>query len=208
MEDQARKKGGENRSKSLTPERRKEIASAAAKARHEKRRLAAQQEQPPTSEPAPDTAPPPVVEAQPAPQEKQEPPRKIKAPPVPKVFGQALAAAEKQYVSDLQDLAYHEQMVAIIRARIPSTVQTIRALGGIVNPETTAAANHMDTLRQAGSEVMAVPMMPQQQQAAAPINLPPIPRAHGGALGVIDEPMAPKEDENMFLREGEQGKWL
>lgn len=184
-------------SSKLTPERRKEIASAAAKAKWEKLRKAKE---------AAEAAPPAEVVTEPAPSPAADPSKRIKQPTVNPAYGKALAAAEKEYEKSIQDLSYHEQMVVMLRARIPTLVQTIRVLGG------TVSYSQLPAMNQGGEQMMPVAYTPQpqaQMPAQEPINLPPIPRAHGGAMGVIDDmPQAPKEDENIFLRDGEKGNWM
>lgn len=164
---------GEKRVSKLTPEERKERARVAAKAMWEKKRAAkelAAKEQESIAADATKAS------------------RKVKAAPVPKEFSKALAAAEKDYAKSLEQLMFHEEMAAMLRARIPFLTQAIRALGGSVG--SAAEANGAVALR--GPEINYPP----------PENLPVIPVARGGSMGVINDAKT-AEDENQFLRDAE-----
>lgn len=178
--------------RNLTPEQRKKIASDGAKAMWAKRKEAlshpkqAEQEVEPAAE---------VVESVP---ERRI--SRIKETPVLKVFTKALEAAQKELEKSLEEISYHEQMLAMKKARLPFLVQTIKALGGTINPEQVQGpSNPYYPINQGGEQMVPV-SMPMAE------GLPPVPRAQGGALGVIQE--TPKEDENMFLHEAEGGKWV
>lgn len=180
-------RGGEARKKNLTPERRKEIAAAASAARWGKK------DKPPEAPPV--DQPLTIQEASPAPAPVAEPasrPR-IKDKPVPKAYGQALATAEKELGQSLRDLAFHDEMSAKLKAKLPWLIQTIKALGGTINPEAAAAAR-MPSVEPRGFEMALL------DDPNGSISLPRIPIAQGGGLGVIQDGQ-PMEDENMFLRD-------
>lgn len=177
-----------DRRRNITPARRKDIAAMGAKARAEKRQkqkleaeAAAAVSQPEKPAPPPEPVPEP-----PAPPSRR---RRPKERPVPQVFGQALAAAEKEYAKSLEDLSYHEGMVVMLRNRIPFLTQTIRALGGAVG--SSAVPNGASPMNPDMPYMPSAPLVPSS-------DLPPIPVARGGAMGVIDDG---RVDENVFLRE-------
>ena len=171
------------RTSNLTAEERKARASLAAKAMWEKRKAAKQaaaQEQQPDATEQEVPAPPP---------EPPAPARKIPVPPVPKEFSRALAVATKHYEKALEDLTYHQEMVAMLTAKIPGLVQMIRALGGVVS----GVAETPNGMAMRGPEINYPP----------PENpLPVIPVARGGSMGVINDAKT-AEDENQFLRDAE-----
>ena len=170
------------RASNLTAEERKARASLAAKAMWEKRKAAKQvaaQEQPTDAKEQEVPAPPP---------EPPAPARKITVPPVPKEFSRALAVATKHYEKALEDLTYHQEMVAMLTAKIPGLVQMIRALGGVVS----GVAETPNGIAMRGPEINYPP----------PENLPVIPVARGGSMGVINDAKT-AEDENQFLRDAE-----
>lgn len=170
----------------LTPERRKEIAKKAAEGRWAKKK--AKEPKPVEPEAIPE---PPPVPAEPTPTELGRR-RAAKRQAVPPVFGKALAAAEREYAKDLEELAYHEEMAARLKARIPQLVQTIRALGGTMNGVAEVNGN---MAVQAGN-VVAMPMGDE---------LPPIPVARGAAMAPPDGFSGPVDEEDQFLRAG--GGW-
>ena len=168
---------------SLTPDERKARASLAAKAMWEKRKAAKQaavQEQPTDAKEQEVPAPPP---------EPPAPARKITLPPVPKEFSRALAVATKHYEKALEDLTYHQEMVAMLTAKIPGLVQMIRALGGVVS----GVAETPNGIAMRGPEINYPP--PDSP-------LPMVPMARGGSMGVINDAKT-AEDENQFLRDAE-----
>lgn len=170
----------------LSREERRARASAAAKAMWEKKRKKASGGAPP-EESVQAAAIEPATVAQ-SPSEISSNGKKIEAPPLPKEFSKALAAAEKQYAKAIQDLAYHEEMAVMLRSRIPFLAQAIRALGGVST--NVAEANGAVAVR--GPEINYPP----------PENLPVIPVARGGSMGVINDAKT-AEDENQFLRDAE-----
>lgn len=170
------------RTSNLTAEERKARASLAAKAMWEKRKAAKQaaaQEQTADAKEQEVPAPPP---------EPPAPARKITLPPVPKEFSRALAVATKHYEKALEDLTYHQEMVAMLTAKIPGLVQMIRALGGVVS----GVAETPNGIAMRGPEINYPPLE----------NLPVIPVARGGSMGVINDAKT-AEDENQFLRDAE-----
>ncbi len=184
------------RMSNLTAEERKARASLAAKAMWEKKKAArkvAEQEQKSSDVPAtePISLPPPALEP-------QTTGKRVSAPPVPKEFSRALAAAEKDYAKSLEQLMYHEEMAAMLRARIPFLTQAIRALGGYAPG--SAEAPGAVAVRMTGPEINYPP--PEQP-------LPSVPMARGGSMGVIND--ARTEDEDQFLRDpggiGAGGGW-
>jgi hypothetical protein len=54
---------------------------------------------------------------------------------VSKVYRQALSTAEKEYEETAEKLAYHDEMAARLKARMPRLIQTIKALGGTIDPQ-------------------------------------------------------------------------
>lgn len=113
----------------------------------------------------------------------------------PKVFGIALTAAEKSYAKSLEELAYHENMVAVLRARIPSLERTISALQNQQNP---------------------TPFPPTDLNGFIPRPMPStdistrhpdVSRAQGAAVGGVD--LTDETDEDKFLRESglPGGEW-
>jgi len=113
-----------------------------------------------------------------------------------KVFGIALTAAEKSYAKSLEELAYHENMVAILKARIPSLERTIAALQNQQNPTAFAP--------QSSPSPWAVPSQPGF--APIPQPHPHVTRAQGGAVGVN---LADETDEDAFLKDSAvaEGNW-
>ncbi len=189
METKKSKQRGDSRK--LTPEERKAIAAEGGKKRWENARKKKEAEAQAESIAS---GPPAIVPAPPAP--IQEPPRRVKDDPVPKVFGKALAEAEKQLSKHLEEISYHEQLLAMKKARLPFLVQTIKALGGTINPE--QVAGQMDPYMTAmirGEQFVPVP----RNQPASDNNIPPVPIARGGALGVIDDGRG-QDDEDRYLK--------
>jgi hypothetical protein len=113
----------------------------------------------------------------------------------PKVFGIALTAAEKSYAKSLEDLAYHENMVAILRARIPSLERTISALQNQQNPTSFPQTDIY------GSSPHTMP------STDISTRHPDVSRAQGAAVGGID--LTDETDEDKFLRESglPGGEW-
>lgn len=197
MTEKQGSKGGNARKSNLTPEQRKAIASSGAKARWEKFRQKKEEEKQAAAVPdaKQEVA---VIEAQPPVPTPAEIGRsRAKQKPVLKVYGQALAAAEKEYSEAITELAYHDEMSARLKARIPMLAQTIRTLGGVV------------TGTPISPEPQAAPYIPPSQRPSANPDvmtstaLPPVPQASGGAMGVIEE-AAP---DDIFLRES-QGEFV
>ena len=89
--------------------------------------------------------------------------RAAKQRAVPKVYGQALATAEKDYAQAAEELAYHEEMAARLKSKLPRLIQTIRALGGTIDPQAEQAYPNPAYNPNGG-----VPYMPSQ-----PPQLPP-----------------------------------
>ncbi|HEX5426648.1 MAG TPA: hypothetical protein VFW94_24260 [Candidatus Acidoferrales bacterium] len=170
MEETTEKKSADRR-RNLTPEQRREIAAMGGKARSQK--LKKQKKQ---------AAPAPA--ALPAVSKKQRRPER----PIPKVYGKALAATEREYDQALADLRYHEEMAVRLKSRIPNLFQQIKALGGTINGSPQYPTSMPGT--------PDVPYMSSASMASQPA-LPPVPIPQGGSMGVIDDS---KGDENMFLR--------
>jgi hypothetical protein len=130
---------------------------------------------------------------------------KKSAPLQPKVFGIALATAERECAKAIEDLVYHENMVAVLGARIPTLLHTITALKNQRNPLPVTQAQ-MRPVTSASYAALAPYDVPPQP------GLPPVPRANraqGGAMGVVME--GEPENENQFLEEtpatGGGGAW-
>jgi len=191
--------GGTARAEKLTTEQRKAIASAAATARWDKIRKAKQEASNPVAvEASPEPIPAAPVTPEPTTilqtfQAKRTAPKKRKGGiperKTPKVYGQALAAANRDYVESTEELTYHEEKIAILKARIPRLVETIRSLGGTINPSAPPQPHQYRS---------------QPQESYTPPNpdipLKPVPMAHGGAIGgvVADQEELP---EDYFLRD-------
>ena len=113
----------------------------------------------------------------------------------PKVFGIALIAAEKSYAKSLEELAYHENMVAILRARIPSLERTISALQNQQNPTSYTPTDIYGSIPHT---------MPPTDIST---RHPDVSRAQGAAVGGID--LTDETDEDKFLRESglPGGEW-
>lgn len=172
--------GSKKRMMTTSPERRTEIASNAAKKRWENRRLKMGKSGTDVLEK--------IASVRSLGDEVIAVRTKPPTPELPKEFGLALAAAERDYEKSLQQLAYYEEMSAMFRARIPFLAQAIRALGGSVG----SAAEANGSLAMRGPEINYPP----------PENLPVIPVARGGSMGVINDAKT-AEDENQFLRDAE-----
>jgi len=121
--------------------------------------------------------------------------------PLPRVFGNALAAAEKAYGESIEELSYHENMTALLRARIPSLVQTIRALKNTQVPAALDLALAPAAVLGPVSSVDGMPDMP------SPAPHPRVSRAQGGAIGV--DLASTSDDEDQFLRDSvvAGGEW-
>jgi hypothetical protein len=103
--------------------------------------------QPVPSPPPPIYVPPPApIPAAPeptnVPQRRTEPTpaergrkRASKGKPVSKVYGQALATANREYDETVEELAYHDEMAARLKSKLPRLINTIRALGGTIDPQ-------------------------------------------------------------------------
>jgi len=113
----------------------------------------------------------------------------------PKVFGIALTAAEKSYAKSLEELAYHENMVAILSARIPALERTIGALQNQQNSTSLPQADIYGSIPHA---------MPSTDIST---RHPDVSRAQGAAVGGID--LTDETDEDRFLRESglPGGEW-
>ncbi len=61
--------------------------------------------------------------------------RASKDKPVSKVYKQALSTAEKEYAETVEELSYHDEMAARLKSKLPRLIQTIRALGGTIDPQ-------------------------------------------------------------------------
>lgn len=188
--------GSKARTTGLPPERRKEIAREAAKARWKKKEVPAEVQpvtlQPVAATPPEPPAPEPTAPAPPSPAEIGKR-RAAKEKAIPKVYGQALTAAEKEYADLIEELSYHDEKASRIKARLPGVINTVRALGGIVEM-------HPPSAIQSGAGPL-----PYDPSSPATVGLPAVPMAHGGALGVIED--NPAVNENAFLTE-DGGKWV
>jgi len=115
--------------------------------------------------------------------------RASKDKPVSKVYGQALAIAEKEYAETAEELAYHDEMAARLTAKLPRLLQTIRALGGTIDPQNQQLPNT------AYNPPYTPPQLPQpypEYQQPAPV-MPVVSPVHtmksggaGVAMGVPD----------------------
>lgn len=191
--------GGSARAEKLSKEERKAIASQAAKARWAKRKGVEPQESAVIASPEPIPAahvslPAPSVQLIPT---KPQRAKKHKGGPperkMPKVYGLALAAANKDYVDSTKELAYHEEKTAQLRAKIPRLVDTIRSLGGTINP---SAPPQPHQYRSQPQELYTPP--------SPDASIKPVPMAQGGAIGgvIADQDELP---EDYFLRDSVVG---
>ncbi len=121
--------------------------------------------------------------------------------PLPRVFGDALAAAEKAYGESIEELSYHENMTALLRARIPTLVQTIRAL------KNTQAPAALDLSLAPAAALGPVSLVDGMPDMPSPAPHPRVSRAQGGAVAV--DLANENEDEDQFLRNSvvAAGEW-
>jgi hypothetical protein len=216
---ESRSKGGKKRAENLSPERRKEIAQKAVKARWDKKRQEATvTEQLPDDSPKQPVIvstfgatvpsltslpllPPPTVavirrKQKPAGQKKRRPKERA----LPKAYGLALAAAERDHAQCLEDLAYHMQMVAQLQAHIPFLTQTIRALGGAVGQSRPAQQAPFQQVPQP-QYVAPVPLVPVQAQEPRIASLPTTPGLTHVQGAAMDENFGQEDlPEDYFLR--------
>lgn len=194
-------KGGNARTRKLSPERRQEIASqaaavrwgkivkhvppvlsapVAARAKHKKRRAPAREHQP-------------LLRAS----SQRARYRHAAATSTPAVFGLALVAAENRLAEAIQERAYHANMGAALDAEIPSLVQTIAALKNTQNPQSPLSLARSSAARQIQTDLN----LAGAGSDPAPVTRPGVTipsRAQGAALAIdLGEP----EDEDRFLRE-------
>src|SRR5580698_4273917 len=141
-----------------------------------------------------------VVPAAPVPPQKPHKPtpaekgrkRASKDKPVSKVYGQALAIAEREYAETVEELAYHDEMAARLKAKLPRLVQTIKALGGTIDPQLEMQPqNYPNAAYIPNGGVPYMPSTPPQlppqypeyaqPQATAPVVAQVRPMRSGGA---------------------------
>jgi len=177
VESQPGAAGGAARMGSLSKADRSKLASSAAKARWAAKKK--------PSFPAP------------APPGRHRKALTAMRAPLPRVFTDALAAAEKAYAQSLEELNYHENMTALLRARIPSLVQTIRALKNTQTPITFDSSS---------PDLGPLPTVDGLPAEPVPTAHPRVSRAQGAAMGVN---LAEPDDEDRFLKDSivAGGEW-
>lgn len=190
--------------KGLNKEERTQRASAAATTRweNERKRKEALAAAAPTSFDPPQahvvSVPPPIhplgTEIRPDPQlppaPAPEPPRRPKKPRMAKEFGVAHSYAEKRLAEAIKERAVAMGRVAMLNAEIPSLVQIIKALGN--TPD-------LSGMQDFAAQMPGAYQMPGMDPAMMIPNMPPIPIARGGSMGVIQDGGGPVVNENMFL---------
>ena len=116
--------------------------------------------------------------------------RASKEKPVSKVYGKALSVAEKEYEEAVEELVFHDEMAARLKAKMPRLIQTIRVLGGTIDPQVETAEfnrfNHVSGPQSSVNfgytpsqqPVFNNPMkdMPEIEQSLYLANSGPVPR--------------------------------
>jgi hypothetical protein len=223
--------GGNARAAKLTPEERSKIAKAAAA-----KRWAKKEETAPNTEPFADLPPesPAVITSEPQPipihlSSSKEPPVTARTPatptpaergrrraskdkPVSKVYRQALSTAEKEYAETVEELSYHDEMAARLKAKLPRLIQTIRALGGTIDPQAELLQSRQMQPSNYGAPAQNYPTDPPQNLpnpidpalfqtnsgplpglAPAVAQIPPISNTAVG--GAMDLDYVPRDDD-------------
>ena len=129
--------------------------------------------------------------------------RASKEKAVSKVYRQALSTAEKEYAETVEALAYHDEMAARLKAKLPRLIQTIRALGGTIDPQAELLQSRQTTNYPVDpSQNLPNPIDPALFQTnsgplpglvPAAANAPVIPNMAAG--GAMDLDYIPKDDE-------------
>ena len=117
---------------------------------------------------------------------------------VPKEFGAAHSYAEKRLAEAIRERAESAGRVAALNAEIPSLVQIIKALKSTeisINPQAFQTVDPSINYPSVGMNPMTVP-----QQSV--VIVPPVPVAHGGAIGG-DFGSEKELPEDYFLRGGD-----
>ncbi len=188
-------KGGKARMQGLSTEEKRDLAVSAAQARWGKTKKASKKKSAGRSASQPRKG-------------KDSPEKRSNAragrSTTPRVFGIALAAAEKRYADAIQERAYHVGMACALDAEIPGLVQTINALKNTQHPSLQAqSVIEVST----ASPWPATP--PSVLQAAPSVTAahPRASRAQGGAISGID--LADETEDDKFLRESDLpgGEW-
>ena len=84
--------------------------------------------------------------------------RASKEKPVAKVYKQALMIAEKEYAETVEELVYHEEMAARKKSNLPRIIQTIKALGGTIDPQAIEPQNYPNPSYNPYSGVPHIPL--------------------------------------------------
>jgi hypothetical protein len=93
---------------------------------------------------------------------------------VSKVYRQALSTAEKEYEETAEKLAYHDEMAARLKARMPRLIQTIRALGGTIDPQVSMQSYPMQSFNTPMQDFSDPARMNQPYQPMPTIEQNPI----------------------------------
>jgi hypothetical protein len=230
--------GGNARAAKLTKEQRSDIAKKAAQKRWGKLKEESEPQTPrpsiinetplypvpnaliyageikPTPEPIPATPErsiPTRMPSTPTPAERGRR-RASKDKPVSKVYRQALSTAEKEYAETVEELSYHDEMAARLKSKLPRLIQTIRALGGTIDPQAELLQSRQMQPSNYGAPAQNYPIDPSQNLPnpidpalyatnntplpgiTSPIaQVPPPPNTSAG--GAIDLDFKPQEDE-------------
>jgi hypothetical protein len=204
-------KGGEARMQALTKEQRTEFARSGAKARWKDKEVPV--------EPAP-------LPTQPAKSPHRK--RRVSKPKQSrneKVFEQALASAEQEYVIALKDHAEYSGKLALLNMRIPALQRTIAVLRQQQNPSSVApymqpytpqipAIPQPPTMEQIMSDVpiqpgYQPPQMPVQPVAPGLTTAPVVKLAGGSAMGVELTGTGDDEDDQHLRESGVAGgQWI
>ena len=212
--------GGKARAEKLPPEQRKAIASKAASVRWAKKRAG-------NVEPELDHqySPPQPEKVKP----RKRRPVKQRVSRNDKVFEQALASAEQEYVIAIKEHADHSAKLALLNMRIPALQRTIAVLRQQQNPGSgmvpyqpySPGIPQPPTMDQIMSDApLQGGYVPQQPvyQPAPPQNgpqpipglatAPVVPRIAGG--GAMDVQLPDPDDDDQHLRESgvAGGNWV
>lgn len=165
--------------------------------------------------PSPEPPKSPQKPSEPTPAEKGRR-RASKEKPVSKVYRQALSIAEKEYSETVEELAFHDEMAARMKSRLPRLIQTIRALGGTIDPQAIMIEEYQGLGNGSGQRLQPSfgPITPQQLSTVNPMpndsgidpalyqaNSGPIPRSTLSA-------QAPLIDSGVALGGTEELDWV
>jgi hypothetical protein len=93
---------------------------------------------------------------------------------VSKVYRQALSTAEKEYEETAEKLAYHDEMAARLKARMPRLIQTVEALRGTIDPQVAMQSYPMQSFNTPMQDFSDPARMNQPYQPMPTIEQNPI----------------------------------